>query len=144
MPRQRGFRSIRVYYTVRWRLAPASCRQHPTDTILISQRCFAFPEGMRRQRLSLYAGFSHRAANTRLRQATKAAHRTDCDFPETAMLSQRFSAWHEPHFATAFSARPFLSLCCGRVVQPRLSWCLLCFAFPGSKFSSEVHLPKPN
>ena len=57
------------------------------------------------KRLSLYAGFSHRAANTRLRQATKAAHRTDSDVPATAVLTQRISAWREPHFAVASSAR---------------------------------------
>ena len=39
-----------VYYTVLWRLAPASSRQHPTDPTLISQKCCAFPEGMTRQR----------------------------------------------------------------------------------------------
>ena len=107
MPRQRGFLSMRVhYYTMLWRPAPASSRQHPTDPTLISQRMLCFPRGdAPAKRLSLYAGFSHRAGNTRLRQATNAAHRTDSDFQATAMLSRRVSAWREPHFAAASSAR---------------------------------------
>ena len=97
---------MQVYCTVLWRLAPASSRQHPTDPTLISQRILCFPRGdAPAKRLSLYAGFSHRAANTRLRQATISAHRTDSDFPATAMLSQRFPAWRQPHFAAASSAR---------------------------------------
>ena len=60
MPRQRGFRSMWVYYTVLWRLAPESSRQHPTDPTLISQRLLCFPSGdAPAKRLSLYAGFSH-------------------------------------------------------------------------------------
>ena len=106
MPRQSRFRSMRAYYTVLWRLALASSRQHPTDPTLISQRMLCFPRwDVLAKRLSLYAGFSHRAANTRLRQATKAAHRTDSDFPATALLSQRFAAWREGHCAAASSAR---------------------------------------
>lgn len=81
-------------------------QHHPTDPTLISQRMLCFPRGDAwAKRLLLYAGFSHSATNTRLRQATKAAHRTLSDFPATAMLSQRFSAWHERHFAAASSER---------------------------------------
>ena len=88
---------MRVYYKQ---------QQHPTDPTLISQRMLCFPRwDARAKRLLLYAGFSHHAANTRLRQAATAAHRTDSDFPATAMLSQRFSALPETHFAAASSAR---------------------------------------
>ena len=63
---------MRVYDTVLFRLAPASSMQHPTDPTLISQRMLCFPRGdAPAKRLSLYAGFCHRAGNTRLRQATK-------------------------------------------------------------------------
>ena len=109
MPRQRGFRSMRAYYTVLWRLALESNRQHPTDPTLISQRMLCFPRCCASaKRLLLYAGFSCHAANTRLRPAATAAHRTDSDFPATALLSQRFSPWREPHFAAVSSARPWL------------------------------------
>ena len=51
---------MRVYYTVLWRLVPASSRQHPTDPTMISQRMLSFPRGDDpAKRLSLYAGFSH-------------------------------------------------------------------------------------
>ena len=97
---------MRVYYTMLWKLAPASSRQHGTEATLISIRMLSSPRGdAQAMRLSLYAGFSHRAANTRLRKVAKAAHRTNSDFPATAMLSQRLSAWREPHFAAASSAR---------------------------------------
>ena len=106
MPRHRGFRSMRVYYTMLWRQALARNRQHPTHPTLISQRMLCVPRGdARAKSLSLNAGFSRHADNTRLRQAATAAHRTDSDIPATAMLSQRFSAWHESHFAAASSAR---------------------------------------
>lgn len=81
-------------------------QQYPTNPTLISKRMLCFPRGdAKAKRPSLYAGFSRRATNTRLCQAATAAHRTDSDFPATAMLSQRFSAWHERHFAAASSER---------------------------------------
>ena len=98
MPRQRGFLSMRVYYTELWRQALARNRQHPTDPTLISQRMLCVPRGdATAKRLSLNAGFYRHAENTRLRQAATADHRTDSDVPATALLSQRFSAWREPY-----------------------------------------------
>ena len=102
----RGFRSIRVSPTMLQRLCSGKRHQHPTEPTLISQRMPCFPRGdAHTKRLLLYAGFSHRAVNTRLRQAATAAHRTDSDVPAPALLSQRLWAWCELHFATASSAR---------------------------------------
>ena len=104
-------------------------QEHLTDPTLISQRMLCFPRGdARAKKLSLYEGFSHSATNTRLRQAATAAHRTDSDFPATAMLSQRFSAWHEPNFTAASSARLW-SFCRVREEELWESWCLLGLAF---------------
>lgn len=63
---------------------------HPTDPNLISQRMLCFPRGdARAKRLSLYAAFSHLAANPRLMQAGTPASGTDSDFSANAVLSQR-------------------------------------------------------
>ena len=89
-------------------------------------------------------GFSGPAANTRLRQAATAALRTDSDFPAPAMLSQRFSAWHDPNFAAASSERHWVFTLRGRKEELRESWCLLGFAFPGSEFMPGIHLAMLN
>ena len=123
----------------------AGKQEHPTDPSLISQRMLCFPRGdARAKRLSLYAGFSHSAANTRLRQATKAAHRTDSDFPGTAMLSQRFSAWHELHFAAASSERLCVLTVSRQGKRAAGELVSVGLAFPGSKVTPGVHGAMPN
>ena len=102
----RGFRSIRVSPTMLRRLCSDKRHQHPTELTQISQRMLCFPRGdARTKRLLLYAGFSHRAVNTRLSQAATAAHRTDSDFPAPTLLLQSSWAWRELHFASASSAK---------------------------------------
>ena len=136
MPRHRAFRSMRVYYTVLRRPAQATGESLRPDSDFPRKLCF--PRGDARvKRLLLYARFSHSAANTRLRQATKAAHRTDSDFPATSMLSQRFSAWHEPHFAAASSERlwVFILLRQGRRAAGELVPLGTCF--PGLQVHSQ-------
>ena len=65
-------------------------QKHPSDPTLNSQRMLCFPRGdARAKRLSIYAGFSHRAANPRLRQAARGDKRTDSDFTKNAVLSKR-------------------------------------------------------
>ena len=104
-----------------------------------------FPRGdARAKRLSLYAGFSHSAANTRLRQATKAAHRTDSDFPATAMLSKGIQLGTNGTSPLLPQKGFGCSLCRLREEEPRESWCLLGLAFPGSKFTPWIHRARPN
>ena len=144
MPRPRGFRSMRVYYTVLWRLALASSRQHPTDPTLISQRMLCFPRGdAPAKRLSLYAGFSHCAANTRQRQAPRAAHRTDSDSPATPCFRRGFQLG--ANRTSLLLPQQGFGRSLSRVREElRESWCLLGLAFPGSMIAPWVHPARPN
>ena len=132
MTRLRGFRSKRVSPTMLRRLCSGKRHQHPIELTRISRRMLCFPRGdARTKRLLLYAGFSHRAVNTRLRQAATAAHRTDSDFPAPALLLQRFWARRELHFASASSARLWalaLSLKRKSCRRAGASWALISWA----------------
>ena len=130
---------MRVYYTEP-ELSSGKQRPHPADPTLISQRMLCFPRrNAQAKKLSLYAGFSHLAANTRLWQAATAASRTDSDISANAVFSERFCALNS---WVLLQQRYGRSLCHIRKEELRESWFLFVFAFPGSIFAFWVETAK--